>query len=334
MSTFQLVSRGVGPFRLRYRPRRLEELVATCPLPLLRKCIAEQSRVVLLEGGSGTGKSTCAYILAQAAICQASVAERPCLTCLPCQQYDGGAFLADIEKINAANANKVDDVRSLVAQFRSLPMYLPKRLIILDEVQRLTKDSQQVLLTEIEDLPAHLVLILCTTNVSELSKPLVDRTTRISFRDLSSEQAVEVTTQVAKLEGQVAPTGDLLRSLVAAAQGSVRALLNELERHWNGGASGLAVDGEAAPDARALYAVLASGKWESVAEILATPEVKADPDTLRFAVACYARGVLLGGKRSAGAAVILEHLHGWAVGHPYNELVLRCWRAIQSSRGT
>ena len=198
--SFNLKPRGTGVFREKYRPQTFEEIVPTCSVEQLRNQVdnPSASQIFLMEGRSGTGKTTCARVLARALICtEENSFSKPCLQCRNCKRFDKSF---DVLQLNTADKNKVDNVRDLVVDMKTLPANFPKKVYILDEVQRLTKDAQQVLLTELEEPHSHILVFLCTTDSQKLHKALVDRACRISFKNVTTQQALDVINQVLHYE--------------------------------------------------------------------------------------------------------------------------------------
>lgn len=334
-TTFRLVPRGQGPFREKYRPQRINEIVPTCSIELLRNQISNPngSQIFLLEGNSGVGKTSCARILARANICEATNAlEKPCLTCEMCKQFDRSF---DVTEMNAANQNKVEDIRNLVDNdMRYGPSLYKKKIYILDEVQRLTDAAQQVLLTELEEPHSYLLVFLCTTDIKEINKALVDRACRISFSKLTSAHARLIIQQVAKHEKLQIPE-DLFENLFLQSKGSVRALLNNIQAFsQNGYNAQVWPEDETNVEVNTLYKLIIGGDWSALAKALSKPEIRKDPDSLRAGLENYVRAVMLNTPNLNDATklgnVMMRIQGSTKMESPviqYNDLVLKCLRA-------
>ena len=337
---FQLIPRDQrggdkGTFREKYRPQKLDEVVPTCSIDQLRNQIdnPNASRVFLFEGKSGTGKTTCARIMAKACICLAdNTYDKPCLECKNCKSYDRSF---DKLEINAADKNKVDDARSLVEDMKTLPAIYDYKIYILDEVQRLTKDAQQVLLTELEDPRSYLLVFLCTTDVKEIKKTLVDRCCRITFKDLTPTHATSIIDQVALHEKLDIPE-DLKESLFFQAQGSIRALLNNIQAFAEEGFDpNQSIDDEATLEVKTLFKLIQKGDWPKLSKELSRSNVRKEPESLRIGLENYMRVVLLNTSNIREATKLgnaMFRLKGSLYEEKssnamYNAFVVRCFRA-------
>lgn len=338
--SFKLVPRGQrggdkGTFREKYRPQKLEEVVPTCYIEQLRNQIdnPNASRVFLFEGKSGTGKTTCARIMAKACICLSdNTYDKPCLECKNCKSYDKSF---DKLEINAADKNKVDDARSLVEDMKTLPAIYNYKIYILDEVQRLTKDAQQVLLTELEDPRSYLLVFLCTTDVKDLKKTLVDRCCRVTFRDLTPKHATSIIDQVAAHEKLTIPD-EIKETIFFQAQGSIRALLNNIQAFAEKGFDpNQMVEDEASLEVKSLFKLIKAGDWTKLSKELSNYNVRKNPESLKIGLENYMRVVLLNTTNIGEATKLgnaMFRLKGSLYDEPnsnamYNTFVVRCLRA-------
>lgn len=332
---FKLVPRGTGPLREKYRPQRINEIVPTCSKDQLKSIIRHPhaSQVYLLEGRTGTGKTSCARILAKAYVCLSDVDEnKPCLSCDNCKDFEKSF---DVTTLNAANQNKVEDVRSLVEQFRYSPAVFRNRIFIMDEVQRLTDGSQQILLTELEEPPPYLLVFMCTTDSKELDKPLADRATRIVFSDLKANHAKSIIDQVLICEGAKAAPHEIVETLYQQSQGSIRALLNNIQNYLAGGFDPENWEGDEAPaDVVSLFKAITKGNWPDLARLLKQNTIRAESEKLRIQLESYFRGTLLKCNSLDEAIKLGEAMlrlsgssFAEAANFQYNQFVLKCLRA-------
>jgi DNA polymerase-3 subunit gamma/tau len=337
---FNLISRdtrgeGKGAFREKYRPQKLEEVVPTCSIEQLRNQIdnPNASQVFLFEGKSGTGKTTCARIMAKACVCLADNSyDKPCLSCKNCKSYDRSF---DKLEVNAADKNKVDDARSFVEDMKTLPAIYNKKIYIFDEVQRLTKDAQQVLLTELEDPRPYLLVFLCTTDIKDINKALVDRCCRVTFKDLTTSHATSIINQIASHEGLKIPD-EFKEGMFLQAQGSIRALLNNIQAFAEDGFDpNQATDDEAALEVKTLFKLITKGDWTKLSKELSRSNVRKEPESLRMGLENYMRVVLLGTPNIGEAAKLgnaMIRLRGSLYDEKssnamYNAFIVKCLRA-------
>jgi len=321
-------------FREKYRPQKLEELVATCPKEMLRNQIGNPgaSQIFLLEGATGTGKTTCARILAKAANCLTSNnLDKPCLACENCKSYETSF---DKIQINSANYNKIEDIRKLVEDMRYAPTIYEKKIYILDEVQRLTADAQQVLLTEFEEPYSHLLVFLCTTNIKKIDKALVDRACTINFKPLTPLQASNLTRQVLIYESLEADD-DTIEQLYNCSDGSVRALLNNIEAYKQQGFDPKKWEFDETPiEVKSLFQVINKGDWPGLSKLLRRPNVRKEPERLRLGLENYIRAVILHQASEKDASKLgqaMDSITGSLREEPsvsqYNLFVLKCLQA-------
>ena len=140
----------------------------------------------LFTGSRGTGKTTCARILAKAVNCRNMVDGNPCLECDICRDADSGA-LTDIIEIDAASNNGVDDIRDL----RDAAVYTPERgaykIYIIDEVHMLSANAFNALLKIMEEPPSYVKFILATTEIHKVPATIASRCQRYDFRRIKAE---------------------------------------------------------------------------------------------------------------------------------------------------
>lgn len=324
-----------GTYREKYRPQKLEEVVPTCSIEQLRNQIdnPDASQVFLFEGKSGTGKTTSARIMAKACVCLAdNPYDKPCLSCKNCKSYDRSF---DKLEINAADKNKVDDIRSLVEDMKTLPAIYDKKIYILDEVQRLTKDAQQVLLTELEDPRSYLLVFLCTTDIKDINKALVDRCCRVTFKDLTPTHATSIIEQIAHHE-KLDISDDIRESLYFQAQGSIRALLNNIQAYAEKGFDpNQLIDDETTSEVKTLFKLIQKGDWTKLAKELSKSNVRKEPESLRMGLENYMRVVLLNTSNIREASKLgnaMLRLQGSlydekSTNAMYNIFIVKCLRA-------
>ena len=271
---------------LSLRPTRLDDLVGQDNVRKLLKEQLESGRVphfFILAGPVGSGKTTLARILARTL--QSPTRREP----VP----DGPNY--DIQEINAANRNGVDDVRDLVAKMRYRPVApSTAKVVILDEAHQLTNPAQNALITETEDVPDHVFYIFCTSNVSKIISALKSRAFIIQplpLDTVSTRQLLQKAAVSAKFEGDL---DALVNALDTNEITSPRLILQAAERYFGGSNATDSVyftEGSSL-DTMGLCRNVSGGNWKGAAEIL-TKATKADVYMLRSCVLGYMKSTLL-----------------------------------------
>ena len=140
----------------------------------------------LFTGPRGTGKTSCAKILAKAVNCLSSKDGDACCDCDSCRRIDSGETL-DITEIDAASNNGVDNIRDLRDQVNYTPVNSKYRVYIIDEVHMLSQGAFNALLKTLEEPPPHIVFILATTEVHKLPTTILSRCQRFDFHRIDAE---------------------------------------------------------------------------------------------------------------------------------------------------
>ena len=158
------------------------------------------SHAYLFTGSRGTGKTSCAKILAKAVNCENPHDGNPCNTCPSCRAIDSGACM-DVLEIDAASNNGVDNVRDLRDDAIYSPSQVKMRVYIIDEVHMLSLSAFNALLKIIEEPPEHLLFILATTELHKVPATILSRCQRFAFRRIGQEEIAERLQYVAYQEG-------------------------------------------------------------------------------------------------------------------------------------
>ena len=158
------------------------------------------SHAYLFTGSRGTGKTTCAKILAKAVNCENPQNGEPCNECEVCKGLDSGAIY-DVVEIDAASNNGVDNIRDLREEANYTPSRGKYRVYIIDEVHMLSSGAFNALLKTLEEPPAHVIFILATTEVHKLPATILSRCQRFDFKRIQPETMAKRLHQVADLEG-------------------------------------------------------------------------------------------------------------------------------------
>ena len=186
------------------------------------------SHAYLFTGSRGTGKTSCAKILAKAVNCVDSHDGNPCNNCDICKGIDSGAIL-DIIEIDAASNNGVDNIRDLREEANFTPANAKYRVYIIDEVHMLSIGAFNALLKTLEEPPAHVIFILATTEVHKLPSTILSRCQRFDFKRIPPEAIAERLKEVSAKENlQISDDGAML--IARIADGAMRDALSLLDR--------------------------------------------------------------------------------------------------------
>ena len=215
----------------KWRPKTFSDVIGQSHITeTLRKQVAEgrTSHAYLFTGTRGTGKTTCAKILAKAVNCEAPVDGDPCCRCPACLGIENGSFL-DVLELDAASNNGVDQVRALRDEAVYAPANVKKRVYIVDEVHMLSTPAFNALLKILEEPPEHLMFILATTELHKVPATILSRCQRFSFKRITPRDIAGRLEYVAKQEG-IGLTADGAELLSRLADGALRDGLSLLDQ--------------------------------------------------------------------------------------------------------
>lgn len=182
----------------------------------------------LFTGSRGTGKTTCAKILAKAVNCLNPQNGDPCGECEICRGIDDGTVL-DISEIDAASNNGVDNIRAIIEEAAFAPSKAKYRVYIIDEVHMLSPGAFNALLKTLEEPPSNVVFILATTEVHKLPATVLSRCQRFDFHRIASRDIADRLEYVAQQENiQLEDEAALL--IASVADGALRDALSLLDR--------------------------------------------------------------------------------------------------------
>lgn len=186
------------------------------------------SHAYLFTGSRGTGKTTCAKILAKAANCLNPVDGNPCNECAVCKGLDDGSIL-DVIEIDAASNNGVDNIRDLREEANYTPVHTKYRVYIIDEVHMLSIGAFNALLKTLEEPPSHVKFILATTEVHKLPATILSRCQRFDFHRITPENISSRLRYVAECEN-IELDDDAAILIARIADGAMRDALSILDR--------------------------------------------------------------------------------------------------------
>ncbi len=191
------------------------------------------SHAYLFSGSRGTGKTTCAKILAKAVNCEKPQGGNPCGLCAACRAIDSGRA-TEVLELDAASNNGVDNIRDIRDEVIYAPSSLRYRVYIIDEVHMLSPNAFNALLKTLEEPPEHVIFILATTEQHKLPATVISRCQRFEFRRIATDDIIARLSYIAKEEG-IELDRDATRLLARLAQGGMRDAISLLELCAGGG---------------------------------------------------------------------------------------------------
>ncbi len=226
---------------------------------ILKYQVAQQktTHAYLFCGSRGTGKTSCAKILAKAVNCEDPQNGNPCNACAACRAIDAGT-VTDVIEMDAASNTGVDNVRDIKDEIIYMPAELRYRVYIIDEVHMMSGSAFNALLKTLEEPPAHVIFILATTELQKLPSTIISRCQRFDFRRLSTPVIVERLMQISRAEG-IDLQEDAARILARMALGGMRDAISLLE---------LCAGSHRAIDTALVYEVLGAGNRATIEKLI------------------------------------------------------------------
>ena len=215
----------------KWRPGCFADLVGQEHVAITLRQAIRQERVshsYLFCGPRGTGKTTTARIVAKAVNCLNPQEGDPCNQCPICVSFNEERLL-DVIEMDAASNRGIEDIREIRDKVSFAPAQGRRKVYIIDEAHMLTDQASNAFLKTLEEPPAHVIFILCTTEANRILPTIVSRCQRFDFRRLPSERIYQRLAEITDGEGaSVAP--DALRLVARYATGSLRDAENLLEQ--------------------------------------------------------------------------------------------------------
>jgi len=215
----------------KWRPQTFDEVVGQKHITETLKNQVKSGRLshaYIFIGTRGTGKTTCARILARAVNCEHPVNGNPCGVCPACRGIADGSVL-DVVELDAASNNGVDNVRALREEAVFSPAAVKKRVYIIDEVHMLSSSAFNALLKILEEPPEHLMFILATTELQKVPATILSRCQRHTFRRIDAPEIAKYLEYIAAQE-HFSLSHDAAELIARLADGGVRDALSLLDQ--------------------------------------------------------------------------------------------------------
>lgn len=222
----------------KWRPQTFASLIGQQAVVTALSNALREGRIAqayLFSGIRGVGKTTAARVFAKALNCELGTANGPCNDCSTCREITAGSDM-DVLEIDAATYSKVEQVRELAESLKYGPARDRYKVVVLDEVHRLSRQAFDALLKIVEEPPPRLVFIFATTEIEAVPATILSRCQEFHFRRVSNIEAVAHLRHICS-EEKIEASDAALSLLARAGEGSVRdavALLDQLATFGNG----------------------------------------------------------------------------------------------------
>jgi len=229
--TYQVLAR-------KWRPQEFGSLIGQQAVVTALTNALREGRIAqayLFSGIRGVGKTTAARLFAKALNCEQGPELGPCNECTTCREITAGADL-DVLEIDAATYSKVEQVRELAESLRYGPARDRYKVVVLDEVHRLSRQAFDALLKIVEEPPPRLVFVFATTEVDAVPATILSRCQEFHFRRVGAGEVAAHLATICAAE-KITASDRALRLVARAGEGSVRdavALLDQLATFGNG----------------------------------------------------------------------------------------------------
>lgn len=215
----------------KWRPMVFEDIVGQSHITKTLKNQIVSGKVghaYLFCGTRGTGKTTCAKVLARAVNCLNNTNGSPCNECEICRGIIDGSIL-DVNEIDAASNRKIDDIREIISDVKYVASTAKYTIYIIDEVHMLTTEAFNALLKTLEEPPEHVIFILATTEPQKVPQTILSRCQRFDFRRIRNDDIILRMKEIAHGDG-LKLTDGAYKMIARLGDGSMRDALSILER--------------------------------------------------------------------------------------------------------
>ena len=244
----------------KWRPGDFDDVCGQNGITDILKYEVENNRLshaYLFCGSRGTGKTSCAKILAKAVNCENPRNGNPCNCCEACRSIDAG-IATDVIEMDAASNNGINDVRDMQDEIAFTPALLKYRVYIIDEVHMMSGQAFNALLKTLEEPPTYVIFILATTEYHKLPTTIVSRCQRFDFKRISTEVIIDRLLKISSNEG-IDITPDAARVIARVSRGGMRDAISLLE---------LCAGANTRIDEDLVFATVGSGNRESAFKII------------------------------------------------------------------
>jgi len=214
-----------------YRPSDFHEVAGQKHITTTLQNALKSGKVqhaYLFSGPRGTGKTSIAKIFAKAVNCELAPIDNPCNVCESCLGIQDGS-ISDVIEIDAASNNGVDEIREIRDKVKYLPGYVKFKVYIIDEVHMLSTGAFNALLKTLEEPPAHVIFILCTTEPQKIPLTIHSRCQRFDFKAITPVDIVTKLKEIIKQE-QIQIEEEAIEQIAIYAEGGLRDAIGLLDQ--------------------------------------------------------------------------------------------------------
>lgn len=214
-----------------YRPADFNQVAGQEHITTTLKNALKNNKVAhayLFTGPRGTGKTSIAKIFAKGINCEHAPVENPCNECPSCLGISDGT-ISDVIEIDAASNNGVDEIRELRDKVKYLPGYVKYKVYIIDEVHMLSTGAFNALLKTLEEPPAHVVFILCTTEPQKIPLTIISRCQRFDFKAITVREIIVKLNEIIEKE-HIEIDQNAVEQIAVYADGGLRDAIGLLDQ--------------------------------------------------------------------------------------------------------